>query len=92
MIFRSPVGVLALCSVVACSSTQFPYRRYSLDLRTDTLLASEIDGTKDRPLSDCQLKNGGSQCFVFFADEYAKMRSDYAEAMRKLKKCGDACK
>lgn len=98
------VGALALTSLVACS-TSFPYRRYSPEFKTFRynnllgglrLLAPQADGSRDRPFSDCIAFDSrgyprGSYCVVFFTDEYAKMKSDYEEAMRRLKKCGRAC-
>ncbi len=68
----------------ACATTPFPYVHYALQ-QDGSLLASKPEN--DRSLRDCLTEKGGSRCFVFFADEYQKMRLGYAEAQRKLKSC-----
>lgn len=79
--FLNLAGVLATS---ACASTPFPYTRYALQQNGDLLASSPKN---DRRIEDCRTDKGGSQCFVFFADQYSKMRKDYAEAQRKLKSC-----
>lgn len=80
------VAALALGS---CASTAFPYKRFALQ-QDGTLLAAKPED--DTHMRTCLTQKGGSRCFVFFSDEYERMRKDYAEAMRKLKKCGSKCK
>lgn len=84
------VAALTLLSVVACA-TSFPYRRYALDVRSGTLLAAEEDGSQDKPISSC-IGQKGSLCVVFFTAEYARMKADYEDAVRRLKKCGTKCR
>ena len=78
------VGVL----LTSCAFA-FPYKRFALQ-GDGRLLAAKAED--DRSIRDCVTPQGGSRCFVFFSDEYERMRKDYAEAQRKLKRCGKACK
>lgn len=83
------VAALVLLSPLAgCSS--FEYRRYVINEQL-VLLANEEDGSMDRPVSDCFLYNEdgsykGSNCFVFFGDEFQRLRNDYLSCQRKLRR------
>lgn len=85
------LSLVAVLATSACATTPFPYVRYTLQ-QNGRLFAFEEDGSKDRDIRDCLTKEGGSRCFVFFDDQYDKLRKDYADAVRRLNKCGKACK
>jgi hypothetical protein len=92
---------LLLTSVVACSSTPFPYKRFFPDfknmknpdsLRDLILLGAAQDGSDDFSFFGCIRRNGsgaitGTNCVVVSTDEWQKMRLAYADAQRKLKSC-----
>lgn len=94
------VALLGL-SIVACSSTPFPYKRFFPDfknfkndqaLRDLVLLGAAADGSEDFSFYWCIRRNKegvavGTSCVVTSTDEWEKMRKAYAEAMRKLKSC-----
>jgi len=84
-----PLIAVAGLALASCASTAFPYKRFALQ-QDGTLLAAKAED--DAHMRQCLTQKGGSRCFVFFADEYEKMRRDYADAIRRLKKCGQACK
>lgn len=77
---------VVLFAVSSCSTPQFNYRWYGLDVDNQKLLGPVP--TMDLPITMCkadEIQKG--KCAVFFVDEFDRLRNDYIQMAVRLREC-----